>query len=223
MPQWSLSSRDRLTPLDAWRFGTDSLFDAVGRVVCDAQCLPRKELYESWAVAKKVLRRHRGGGVLDLAGGHGLVGYLMAIQDRGTTTVRVVDTRIPKSALRLRDALATRWPGVSESMQFLETSMHAVPVFVDDRVLGIHACGTLTDDVLSRAVAERARVAVLPCCHPYDALDDGNLAGWMPADVAIDAVRALRLRDAGYQVWTTTIPSDISPMNRLLLGSPTPT
>jgi hypothetical protein len=35
-------------------------------------------------------------------------------------------------------------------------------------------------------------------------------------------VRALRLRALGYQVWTQTIPSAITPKNRLLLGAPGP-
>ena len=42
----------------------------------------------------------------------------------------------------------------------------------------------------------------------------------LEADLAIDVVRALRLRDAGYKVWTKTIAAVITPKNRLLLGRP---
>ena len=35
--------------------------------------------------------------------------------------------------------------------------------------------------------------------------------------------RVDRLRAAGYKVFTQTIPEDITPMNRLLLGTPSPT
>jgi hypothetical protein len=52
------------------------LFDRVARVVCEADCLPRKELFESWEVARRTRRRFRGGRVVDLAAGHGLVGHL---------------------------------------------------------------------------------------------------------------------------------------------------
>jgi hypothetical protein len=37
--------------------------------------------------------------------------------------------------------------------------------------------------------------------------------------LAIDVVRAARLGAGGYRVWTQTIPRDITPKNRLLLGA----
>jgi hypothetical protein len=83
-----------------------------------------------------------------------------------------------------------------------------------------HACGALTDVVLACAVAARARVAVLPCCHDAKACDPGALSGWMDAALAIDVMRAMRLEAAGYAVWTETIPAAITPKNRLLLGDP---
>jgi hypothetical protein len=42
----------------------------------------------------------------------------------------------------------------------------------------------------------------------------------MDGPLAVDAVRALRLRQAGYHVWTQTIPPAITPKNRLLIGGP---
>jgi hypothetical protein len=78
----------------------------------------------------------------------------------------------------------------------------------------------LTDAVLRRAVDARARVAVLPCCHDARASDAGPLGGWMDAAMAIDAMRAVRLRACGYRVWTQTIPAAITSKNRLLAGEP---
>jgi hypothetical protein len=63
-------------------------------------------------------------------------------------------------------------------------------------------------------------VAVLPCCHDHARGDDGDLAGWMSADLAIDALRALRLRQLGYRIWTKTIPAEVTPRNRLLIAVP---
>ena len=48
----------------------------------------------------------------------------------------------------------------------------------------------------------------------------GGLGGWMESSLAIDVVRATRLEATGYRVWTQTIPADITPKNRLLLGVP---
>ena len=70
--------------------------------------------------------------------------------------------------------------------------------------------------------AARARVAVLPCCHDLDSGDDGGLSGWVDGAAAIDIVRAMRLAEHGYRIWTQAIPEAITPKNRLLLGAPSP-
>ncbi|MFT6234569.1 MAG: hypothetical protein ACJAZO_005092 [Myxococcota bacterium] len=214
------SSRERLSNRDLHRFTGDSLMDSVATVICGAECLARKEFFESYEVAKRILRRHRGGPVVDLAGGHGLVGFFVALMDRGTGSIVVVDKRIPKSAARLREALSVKWPFITEKWNFEEGKVEDAVITSADRVLGIHACGRLTDAVLGLADKHRARVAVLPCCHSHATLDSGGLEGWMPMDVAIDATRAAMLKAANYQVFTTTISEDITPMNRMLLGTP---
>ena len=60
----------------------------------------------------------------------------------------------------------------------------------------------------------------MPCCHNVDAGDAGGLSGWVDGAVAIDIVRAMRLADHGYRIWTQAIPGAITPKNRLLLGAP---
>ena len=74
--------------------------------------------------------------------------------------------------------------------------------------------------MLDRAIAARARVAVLPCCHDLTLCDHGDLSGWMTGALAIDVVRAARLGREGYRIWTQAIPAAITPKNRLLLGAP---
>jgi hypothetical protein len=61
---------------------------------------------------------------------------------------------------------------------------------------------------------------VLPCCQDLAACDAGPLTGWIDGPAAIDIMRALRLEQQGYRVWTQTIPVDITPKNRLLMGEP---
>jgi len=46
------------------------------------------------------------------------------------------------------------------------------------------------------------------------------LTGWVDAALAIDIERVRRLREHGYRVWTRTIPSAITPKNRLLIAAP---
>ena len=213
-------SGNRLTRHDLDRFPGDSLFERLARVVCEAGCLPRKELYETWEVARRVRRVFRGGRVADMAGGHGLLAHALLILDDSSPAALVVDPIVPKSARTLHDLLVRAWPRLDGRIEQLPVGMDEVGLDPADVVVSCHACGALTDLVLSRASTARARVAVLPCCHDEETCDMGGLGGWLESSLAIDVVRAARLEASGYRVWTQTIPADITPKNRLLLGVP---
>lgn len=213
-------SRVKLGLRQLERFQGDTLFDRVARVVCEAECLPRKELYESWEVARRARRRFRGGRVIDLACGHALVAHLLLLLDDRSASAIAVDLRIPESAARLAEGIARAWPRLAGRVELVQSAIDAVPIEAGDLVVSAHACGALTDRVLARAVAASARVVVLPCCHDESTCDTGGLGGWMDAALAIDATRAGRLRAAGYAVHTQTIPYEITPKNRLLLAEP---
>ena len=217
---FSHSSKGRLTVRDLERFPSDSLFDRIARAVCAAGCLPRKELYEAWEVARRVRRRFRGGRIVDLAAGHGLLGQVLLILDHSSTEAILVDTTLPPSATKLGAALASVWPRLRTRVVVETRPLDSVDLGSDDLVVSSHACGALTDRILERAVAARARVAVLPCCQDLAVNDDGGLSGWLEGSLAIDVVRATRLGQQGYRVWTQTIPTEITPKNRLLMAAP---
>lgn len=221
-PAFSHASRGRLTAYDLDRFPTQTLFDRLGRAVCKAGCLPRKELYESWELARRTRRLFRGGRVVDLCGGHGLLAHIMLLLDNSSLSALVVDTEVPPSAQQVHEALIDAWPRLAGRVTFVAAPMDSVALGEDDVVVSCHACGALTDQVLSLATAARARVAVLPCCHDADTCDTGPLTGWVDAALAVDAVRALRLERQGYRVWTQVIPAAITLKNRLLIGAPRP-
>jgi hypothetical protein len=214
------SSKDRLTEYDLGRFPGDSLFERVGRAVCRARCLPRKELYEAWEVARRTRRRFRGGRVVDAGGGHGLLAHLMLLLDDTSRHALVVDPGVPPSATRVQEAISNEWPRVAGRVSFVTATIDEFPVESGDVVVSCHACGALTDRVLARAAGAGARVAVLPCCHDVDTCEVGPYGGWVDPGLAIDIGRAARLDGEGYRVWTQTIPSSITPKNRLLLASP---
>jgi len=217
--RFSRSSRGRLTDRDLGRFPGDTLLDRVGRAVCHAGCLPRKELYEAWETARRVRRLFRGGRIVDLAAGHGLLAQLMLILDDTSPCALAVDTVVPPSAATLHEALVDRWPRLAGRLTFVASPVDVIEILPGDVVVSIHACGGLTDLVLQRATIARARVAVLPCCHDVGVCDAGALSGWMDDALAIDVVRARRLASQGYQIWTQRIPEDITPKNRLLIGA----
>lgn len=213
-------SRNRLTTRSLPLFPGERLFDRIARAVCEAECLPRKELFEAWEMARRVRRRFRGGRIVDLAAGHGLLGLIMLVLDDTSPDVVAVDVRIPESAPRLRSAFERTWPRIAGRVRQVELEIAAFEVKESDLIVSAHACGALTDLVLSKAIEARARVAVLPCCHDLTTCGTGGLEGWIDGPLAVDVMRAVRLEQAGYRTHTAEIPREITPKNRLLLGEP---
>jgi len=214
------SSKNRLTDKEMFLFPGDTLLDKVGRAVCEAACLPRKELFEAWEVARRIRRRFRGGRVVDLACGHGLTAALLILLDDTSPEALAVDLSIPPSAGKLHEVLVKSWPRLGGRITFEENSLEDVRLSKLDLVVSVHACGALTDLVLNRAAEAGARVAVLPCCHNLVESDKGSLDGWIDGPMAVDITRANRLRGRGYRIFTQKIPSEITPKNRLLLAEP---
>jgi SAM-dependent methyltransferase len=102
-----------------------------------------------------------------------------------------------------------------------------------DAVVALHACDTATDDAIALAVSLRATLcAVAPCCHAELARAWSELGDAGGAFASIhgtphlrreaaatitDAMRALLLRGAGYEVWPLEfVPSEHTPKNTLL-------
>lgn len=214
------ASRNRLTDRQLDRFPGESLFDRIARVVCRAGCLPRKELYEAWEVARRVRRRQRGGRIVDLACGHGLLSSILLLLDDSSPAALGIDRALPPSAARLQTVLEDAWPRLAGRVELRRGEIEDVALTAEDLVVSVHACGALTDRVIDRAIASRTRLAVLPCCHDLASGDGRELRGWLDGALAMDVARAARLQAAGYRVATQLIPVEITPKNRLLLAEP---
>jgi hypothetical protein len=217
---FSHGTRNRLTRHDLARFPGGTLFDRIGRVLCQTTCIPRKELYEAWEVARRVRRWCRGGRVVDVAGGHGLLAHVMLLLDDSSPQAVVVDPSPPESGATIHEALAAEWPRLRGRVEIASREVGDVTLDGTDVIVSSHACGALTDRVLEAAMAVHAPVAVLPCCHDLRTCEPGPLRGWLEGAMAIDAMRAVRLAAHGYHVRAQAIPSNITPKNRLLIGIP---
>src|SRR5437764_9213306 len=113
MARFSPASRARLTRHDLGRFTSATLFDRLGRSVCHAGCLPRKELYEAWEMARRVRRLFRGGRIVDLGAGHGLLGQMLLLIDDSSSAAFVVDKALAPSAVKVHETLARTWPRIA--------------------------------------------------------------------------------------------------------------
>ena len=148
-------------------------------------------------MARRVRRLFRGGRIIDLGGGHGLLAQLMLLLDDSSPTALVVDRTLPPRAARCTRSWSRPGRGCPDESHSSARGIEDIEILRTDVVVSSHACGQLTDLVLERAGAARARVAVLPCCHDLAACDTGALSGWVDGPVAVDILRAHASRAAG--------------------------
>lgn len=215
-------SRNKLSPSHARHYPGDGLLDVLGRAICAVDCLPRKELHEAWEMATRIrtwLACAPTGRVVDLCAGYGLLAQVLLLLDPTMrSTALAVDVRLPKNHVLVHDAVRARFPQLAGRVTFQRARLEDVALGADDVIVSSHACGVLSDAVLSRAAAAGAHVALLPCCHLTrwrpDLVDDADPAA------RIDEERALWLVERGYDVSVDTIPANVSAKNRLLLGRP---
>ena len=172
------STRSRLTEKQIAFFPGNTLFDKVARAVCRAGTLPGKELFEAWEVARRVRRKYRGGRVVDLACGHGLLAHIMLLLDNSSAEALAVDLGFNENTKRLSQVIVDRWPRLENRIHYLNCRVEDFDLNPDDIAVSVHACGRLTDTIIEAAVIAGARLAVLPCCHDTKAGDLGGLGGW---------------------------------------------
>ena len=205
-------------------FERDSPVDGLARELANERALPIKELteaFEFFAVARKYLRRSPV--VVDLCSGHGLAGILFAVFERRTTEVVLCDQRKPEHFAEVWRAALRVAPWIEDKVRFVEGKLArtraALPTGA--AVLGVHACGVLTDACMDIAIELGGPFAVMPCCraHARNPAPQG-LREALGEDVAYDVDRTYRAEQAGYRVRWREIPAVITPMNRVLIAVP---
>lgn len=165
-------------------------------------------------------RKLRGGRVVDLACGHGLLAHIMLILDDSSAEGLAVDQTLPKNSAILSQSIIEKWPRLKGRIRYEQNRIENIQLKSDDIIVSAHACGRLTDQVLDMAVNARARVGVLPCCHDGANCETNGLEAWMDISLAIDSVRVCRIQSQGYKVYVQQIPNSITPKNRLILARP---
>ncbi|KAL1511114.1 hypothetical protein AB1Y20_005935 [Prymnesium parvum] len=231
----SLGSRSKLRPRDVARYrGIDPpLLREVLAVVCSTSVLPRKELFEAWEVATAVHSHFpHARRVADLAAGHGVLAWLLLLlaAEGGVARSAVcVDRRMPPSAETLGAAFTARWPSLEGRLHYVEGDVAAVVAAPEVLLTAVHACGPLSDAVLSKAIEANSPAAVMPCCHslrklsPFLSPRRPQLEADAPAlgaAEAIDRSRMAWLRLHGFRVCQRHISEEITPYNRLILATP---
>lgn len=217
-----IRSRDRVIPQDARLFPGDQLYAAFARSLCSHRAIPFKEVLESFEFFACVRKRIRSRNMADLCCGHGLVGVLFAICERAVENVVLLDKVRPPSFDRVQAATAEVAPWAIQKLSYVRSSLRDAKRFLEPGtgIVGVHACGTRTDQCIDHALDAGGAIAVLPCCHRHRHESPECLKRELGADVAIDVDRTYRLANAGYQTRWDHIPESITQKNRVLIGLP---
>jgi hypothetical protein len=211
------------------------LFNEFGKAVCIANCIPRKELLETWAMAQYVHNYFPlsiSKRVADLACGHGLLAYALLLLDTTNQRTAVcIDRRMPSYMEKVSQEITSRWPNVENRWDYVEGHVERIESSSSTVLLGIHCCGGLSDKVIELAISTNAPLALVPCCHTRKCLPPTvkkNIRSIlkeanMTLAEFIDTDRIERLKQAGYTVEEKRIPSVITPKNHIILATPSPT
>lgn len=92
-------------------------------------------------------------------------------------------------------------------------------------VVAVHACGTLTDRVIEKAISTRNPFAVMPCCYRKGMR---SLKSTSPHNLPVsysrkdyhDSLRLGYAKERGYLTEVRLIDRKITPMNHILVGVP---
>ena len=222
--QLSTLSRELLQPRHRRDFTGNTAFDEFSRTVCLANAVPRKELYEAWATALHIQDRFPDSRrVADLASGHGLLSWALLLLNEERSAV-CIDKRMPGSAEKVADAMIYQWPQLAARWDFVESKLEAVEPCSSTLLCGIHACGTLSDTIISLAVQGNAPLVLIPCCHTKKTLQLADRQEIQSLNVSlsefVDGRRIERLQLSGYNVVKQEIPQAITPMNTVITATP---
>ena len=204
-------------------FPGDGLADRFARALAVRRAVPFKEVLESFEFFAAVRKEVRRPVMADLCAGHGLVGVLFALFERGVERIVSIERRPPASRERVLEAACEVGPWVADKLQWLDGKLqrHQTELETGTAIVAVHACGLLTDRSIDLALASGGPVAVMPCCRPHARSPAPvALSRALGGDLAFDVDRTYRLERAGYHVRWTEIPVGITPMNRVLVGRP---
>lgn len=203
-------------------FTSGSLQDRLVRELGKQHVLPIKEILESFEFFGRVRKHARASCVTDLCCGHGLTGILFALFERSVERVVLIDRQEPPSYAKVLACAVRLGPWIADKVSFETAKMKGVAERLEPStsIIATHACGVLTDRCIDCALEMKGAVALMPCCYPNSRCDaPAAIRLALGTNLAFDIHRTYRLEAAGYHVRWGSIPEEITPMNRVLMGT----
>ena len=203
-------------------FASDRLTDRFIRALVDGHAIRWKEILESFEFFYQTRKYLRRSSMADVCCGHGLIGILFALLEEKVEEVRLADVKIPPKLPSILDIAIRLGPWVKEKVRVSEEEIEALQSQLSPKtaVVSAHGSGSLTDRAQDLAIAVGGPVAVMSCCcHPRSPDAPAILYREFGGKDGVDIHRTYRLNEAGYEVLWKYIPEDITPMNRIIMGT----
>jgi hypothetical protein len=203
-------------------FASDRLTDRFIRALIDGHAIRWKEILESFEFFYQTRKYLRRSSMADVCCGHGLIGILFALLEEKVEKVLLADIEIPPKLPSILDIAIRLGPWVKEKITISKAEIEALhsQVSPGTAIVSAHGCGSLTDQALDLAISVGGPVAAMPCCcHPRSPDAPAILYRELGVKDGVDVHRTYRLNDAGYEVLWKYIPEEITPMNRIILGT----
>lgn len=157
--------------------------------------------------------------VFDCCSGHGLLGMLLACDERVPRAV-ILDRHFPPNRARLLQALAGHHQTLVPRLEFVESDLADYQGFRPGAFVAAHACGLATDAILDAALRNRARFFIMTCCITKAVALRYGIESVRGREPEINAQRLARASAHGYTVQTLSIDGRITPWNTILAGWP---
>lgn len=193
---------------------------------------PSKEIAENMAFFrimhawfKNYFKMEKIQWLIEIGGGRGLVA-LAAMYLENIPRTTIIDQYMSKSCVRAMKAMADLLEHQLPEFQITKLEEFQFTPQGKTVLVGVHCCGSLTDELIEVAISHRIPFAVMPCCHkhndPLITQAANSPASRQPEalDRAIDLLRLERARQKKYVVQIEYIDPQITPKNRVLLGYP---
>ena len=206
-------------------FQGDTVIDKISLSLCMGSFFSKKEYCESIEVVRVIqrfIKNNQQIHIYDICGGHGFVGLLLALLCKGVKKSTIIDLRRPLSYDRLLESISTEFPQIIDKVDFIQKDYTEINYEPDSLLIGIHACGNRSDAILKTAYQNGCGSIILPCCYKRNCLP-GFLTKFKDLyelKDLIDIHRITLAHNNGYNVYSKSIPINVTPMNRLFIFLP---
>jgi hypothetical protein len=178
--------------------------------------VPLKEIQESFEFVSCIDSYIQGKRVLELFGGHGLVGFLLV--QRGATSVHMMDRNDTHAHQRL-ELYFKEWTrctfdqlNIPNELEYVHARAKEV-----DLVVTMHACGGLTDIALNVAALAGIDAVCCPCCYDHHHVHGEPQTLELESRMNhVDRTRQMRMDEQGYSMKWLYLDPAITPMNHVL-------